>query len=109
MLWKTPMIDGGDVVDGDFEPASPPPPEPPVFDEEERRPRKGSNLIYKRLQLPTGVEVSVMAKPGRCIDEVIKFHPADGTDPVIKIITRRVRGRPTAQQTNGSGADHATE
>jgi hypothetical protein len=113
MLWKT-LTDAGDVVDAPgFEPVSapPPPPELPPFDEQERQPpRKGSsNLTYRRLVLPDGVQVSVVAKVGWAIDEVVRFIPNDGTDPVIKIITRRVRGRPTAQQTNGSGADHATE
>ena len=111
MLWKTPSAD--DVVDiergllpelaeGD------PPRLPPFVEHEWQPPRKGSNLIYKRLKLPDGVQVSVMAKPGRSIDEVIRFEPASGGDPVIRIITRRVPGRPTKQQTNGA-ADHAAE
>jgi hypothetical protein len=114
MLWKTPIAEG-DVVDA-TEPELPhlsegEPPKLPPFDEQERQPpRKGSsNLTYRRLVLPDGVQVSVVAKVGWAIDEVVRFIPNDGTDPVIKIITRRVRGRPTAQQTNGSGADHATE
>jgi hypothetical protein len=92
----------------DHLPKGDPPELPPIIEQERQPPRKGSNLTYKRLQLPNGVEVSVMAKPGRVIDEVIRFEPKDGTDPIIKIITRRVRGRPTKQQTNGSGngADH---
>ena len=81
-----------------------PPELPPIVERERQPPRKGSNLTYKRLQRPDGVEVSVMAKPGRVIDEVIRFSPADGGDDVIHVITRRQRGRPTKQQTNG--ADH---
>ena len=56
------------------------PPEPKIIEQERIPPRKGSNLTYKRTQLPNGVEVSVVAKPGRVIDEIIRSTPSDGTD-----------------------------
>jgi hypothetical protein len=113
MLWRNLQTEGDvAVIEPEMLPAqegsissSAPPELPPIVERERIPPRKGSNLTYKRTQLPDGVEVSVMAKPGRVIDEVIRFTPNDGTDPVLKIVTRRTNGRPTKQQTNGAGHD----
>jgi hypothetical protein len=84
------------------------PPEPPIaIIERERQPRKESRLTYKRLQVPGGVEVSVTARPGWVLEEIRKLTKTDGTDDVLTIVTRRTRGRPSKQQTNGSGdGDH---
>ena len=110
MLWRTPGVADDAVLDEPEPELSEggPPELPPIVESERQPPRKGSNLIYKRLKLPDGVQVSVVARPGRAIDEVIRFEPASGGDPVIRIVTRRVPGRPIKREdTNGSGADHA--
>jgi hypothetical protein len=117
MLWRNPRTEA-DVLnmtepESVLLPDSPehssegnPPELPPIVERERQPPRKGSNLTYRRLRRPDSVEVSVMAKPGRVIEEVIRHIPADGGDEVIHIITRRQRGRPTKQQTENGNSDH---
>jgi len=79
--------------------APPAPPEPPIVEKEWQPPsRRKSNLKYQRSHAYRyGREfrvVSVIAKPGRVIEQVDRWYPLDGGKDTVVFTTRRTTGKP---------------
>jgi hypothetical protein len=97
----------------DIAPNAPQPPEPPIEEREWQPPsRRESNLKYARTRvLVDGRElkqITVTAKPGRVIEQFIRYVPLDGGKDIKDVfVTRRTRGKPPGRRNGKKDHDNA--